>query len=135
MIVDWNEFRRFHTTPLRWGEGGKSAIREPIAGAVDSQTGLLVMIGDDTLFDVFDPATMKSVGTVALPCSKTTFDVVGTKGRAWVGTKDGVVLPVDIQTRMVGDPLSIGPKGDVALALSASGRTLSVGTGAAEAQR
>jgi hypothetical protein len=120
-VVGWEGIWRFRTDPLEWGVRGKSAIPQPIAGAIDGKTGLLVTIGDQT-FEVFDPVSMKSVATVALDC-ETTYDVAATGGRAWVATKKGVILPIDIETRKVLDPVPVGD-GDVNLALSGSGKTL-----------
>jgi hypothetical protein len=107
--------------PPRWGEAGKATLR-PIAGAVDAKTGLLVMIGD-ARFEVFDTGTLKSVATLSLP-GGTTYDVVATGGRAWVGMRDGTVLPVDIDARRVLGPVRVADGGEVCLALSGSGRTL-----------
>jgi len=119
---------RFRTDPLEWGPRGVSAIEHPIAGAVDPKTGLLVLIGDKTRCEVFDPQTMKSVATLDLP-HPVTFDVVAAGGRAWIGTKAGVILPVDLATRGLLDPVRVADKGDVSLALSGSGQVLVAAAG------
>jgi len=122
-VVDWKSVRLFHTDPPRWGEEGKPHFDRAIAGAVDAKTGLLVMISNDTWLEVFDPATLKSLGTLSLP-REVTYDVAATGGRAWVGTKDGQILPIDIEGRRVLDPVRVWDGGDVALTMSGSGRTL-----------
>lgn len=116
VLPGWREVRLFHMDPPRWGLKGKAAIGRPIAGAVDSRTGLLVMIGDGDMFEVFDPAALKSVGTLTL-AQPVTYDVAATGGRAWVGTKSGVILPVDIEARRVLDPVRVADGGNVSLAL------------------
>jgi hypothetical protein len=115
VLSGWHEVRLFHMDPPRWGLYGKAAVGRPIAGAVDSKTGLLVMIGDEDMFEVFDPVALKSVGTLTLP-QPVTFDLAAAGGRAWVGTKSGVILPVDIEGRRLLDPVVVADGGNVSLA-------------------
>lgn len=125
-IVVWGTVLLFEKEPPRWGASGTPSIGRAIAGAVDPETGHLVMIGDKTRFEVFDLATMTSLGTLDLPCTKVTYDVVAAGGRAWVGTKDGVILPVDIRAQRLVEPVRVADGGDIKLALSGPGGVLAV---------
>lgn len=122
VLVDWDAIRVLRTDPPGWGEVSKSALDHPIAGAIDAATGLLVMIGDKMRLELFDLGAMKSVATLDLPHS-VTYDVVAAGGRAFVGTRDGVILPVDIRARRVLEPIRVAD-GEVSLALAGSGRGL-----------
>ncbi|HEX5135878.1 MAG TPA: hypothetical protein VFY93_02820 [Planctomycetota bacterium] len=113
VVAGWSEVRIFHTDPPSWGEAGKPALNRPIAGAVDAKTALLVLAAGDQL-ELFDPGALKSVVTLTLPHA-VTFDVVAAAGRAWVGTKSGVMIPVDLEARQVLDPVPVG-EGDISLA-------------------
>jgi len=113
VVAGWSEVRIFHMDPPSWGDAGRSALDRPVAGAVDAKTGLLVLVAGDRL-DLFDPGNLRSVGTRTLP-HPATFDVAATAGRAWVGTKAGTIVPVDLDARRVLDPVAVG-EGDVSLA-------------------
>jgi len=114
VVAGWEEVRLLRMDPWAWGEAGKPALQRPNAGAVDPKSALLVLIGDGDKLELFDPGTLKSVATLPLP-HPVTYDVAATAGRAWVGTKAGVMIPVDLEARRVLDPVPVG-EGDVSLA-------------------
>jgi hypothetical protein len=123
LAVTWREIRKFHTGPLRLGDAGKAEIPSPVAGALDDATGMLVLIGDVRWFEVFDPVAMRSVAKIRLPYA-VAFDVAAAGGTAWISTRLGRILPVDIATRKVGELVPVSSEGEVSLGMSASRRTL-----------
>lgn len=106
-------------------KSGRSALDGTIrAAAIDDRTGLLVLVGEGKRVEIYDLVEMKSTGTLDLPANSTSFGVVARNGVAWVGTTNGRIVPVELKTRTVGEPVGLGGPGDVFLNLSGTGRFL-----------
>jgi hypothetical protein len=123
VVAGRTEVRLFFMSPPRWGNAARAATRWPHAGAVDPETGLLLMVARSAELELFDPMALKSVATMALPQSQAV-DVVATGGHARVGTDCGEIFPVDLKARRLLDPIHVDDDGEVRLAVCRRGRTL-----------
>jgi len=116
------------TSPLRLGQSGQAATRVVRGVAWDGKTKTLVLCGDDTFAEVYDPIRMVSVARRQLDCRE--FDVCYVRagnGTAWIPTRDGLFLHFDIASAtVVGRTVLTAEEGDkdVSLDLSPSGRHL-----------
>ncbi len=113
--------------PPRFAASGRTSDPENLRGsALDPVSGELVLTNDRNHLEIFDISTMKTVEILELPCRETDFDIATGLGWAFVATRDGIVIPVDLQARAHAEPLRIGGRGHLKVALSKSGRLLAV---------
>jgi hypothetical protein len=114
--------------PPAFVRSGRTALSQNIRGrAVDDKTGLLLLTDDTNRLEFFDLDEMKSVGVITLPCREVHMDIAAADGYAWVGTRDGTIIPVDIEKKAAGDQIRMGTgKGHVFLALTGGGTHLGV---------
>jgi hypothetical protein len=114
--------------PPRFVKSGRTALPRNLRGrAVDDRTSLLLLTDDTNRLEFFDLSNMQSVGIITLPCREVTNALVARNGLAWVGTRDGGIVPVDVEKRAAEEMIRLGTgKGNVFLALSDEGRMLAV---------
>jgi hypothetical protein len=108
-------------SPVRILREGRSSLPGPIRGAAfDDRSGLLVLTDETNHLEVFDIRSMTSEGVVTLPCREVSRSVVAKDGWAWVGTREGTVIPVGLVDGSTRPAIRLGGIGDVELALSDS---------------
>ncbi|MEN8148660.1 MAG: hypothetical protein ABFS86_02485 [Planctomycetota bacterium] len=114
--------------PPKFVTSGRTELPRNLRGrAVDDKTGLLLLTDDTNRLEFFDLGEMKSVGVITLPCREVHTDIVAANGLAWVGTREGTIVPIDIEKKAAGDVIRLGTgKGHVFLTLSGSGSHLGV---------
>jgi len=113
--------------PLRLGRSGKTATTDVRAGAVDAETGMLVLCGEGSTVEVYDLRQWKSVGVLRLGPPELERDVVADHGVAWCMTTEGVLQAIDLRRLEVREAVPVyDTHVDAELDLSASGRFLGV---------
>jgi hypothetical protein len=114
--------------PARFVKSGRTALPRDLRGrAVDDKTKLLLLTDNANRLEFFDLSEMKSLGVTTLDCREVSRSMVARDGKAWVGTRSGTIVPVDIEKRAGGKPFRMGTgPGEVYLDLSADGGYLGV---------
>jgi len=114
--------------PPQFVTSGRTALPMNLRGrAVDDKTSLLLLTDDTNRLEFFDLAAMRSEGVITLPCREVHDAIVARDGLAWVGTREGTIIPIDIEKRSAGEVIRMSTgKGHVFLCLSQNGGLLGV---------
>lgn len=113
--------------PPRFAESGSTSDPEHLRGAaIDHQNGKIVLTNDRNYLEIFDLKTMQTDQLLELPCRETDYDIATGLGWAFVATRDGIVIPVDVAAKSYAEPIRVGGPGHICVALSKSGRLLAV---------
>jgi len=114
--------------PPKFVQSGRTALPRNLRGrTVDDKTSLLLLTDDTNRLEFFGLSEMKSEGVITLPCREVQGSIVARNGFAWAGSREGTIIPVDIEKRSVGEPIRMGTgQGQVFLCLSANGGLLGV---------
>jgi len=126
-VSDKGDIAEIRDGPLRLGRSGKAATTEVRAGAVDAETGVLVLCGEGSTVEVYDLRQWKSVGVLRLGPPELEREVVAGDGVAWCMTSEGVLRAIDLRRLEVREAVTVyDTHVDAELELSASGRFLGV---------
>jgi hypothetical protein len=114
--------------PPGFVKSGRTALPRNLRGrAADDKTSLLLLTDDTNRPEFFNLSAMKSEGVVTLPCREVHGSLVARGGLGWAGSREGTIIPIDIEKRSVGEPIRMGTgQGHVFLCLSANGGLLGV---------
>jgi len=114
--------------PPRFVKSGRTALPRNLRGrAVDDKTSRLLLTDDTNRLEFFDLLEMRSEGVITLPCREVHNSLVARNGLAWVGSREGTIIPVDVEKRTFGEPIRMGTgMGNVFLCLTANGGLLGV---------
>jgi hypothetical protein len=118
---------RISGNPPVLGPSGSTTEPEQYRGsAVDAVTGELILTNDRNVLEIFDLAEMKTVARLELPFREADYDIAAAFGWAFIASRDGLVIPVEVATRSAAEPVVVGGRGHVNLALGKSGHVLGV---------
>ncbi len=113
--------------PPRFARSGRTMDPANLRGAaIDQESGKLILTNDRNLLEIFNLKTMQTEDVLELPCREADYDIATGLGWAFVSTRDGMVIPVNVAAKSHAEPIRIGGRGQMRVALSKSGRLLAV---------
>jgi hypothetical protein len=123
LITGSQVLHRVRTAPLRRDGDGTLAVPGAANCSVDPRTGVAVLLGT-TQVELIDVDALRSLAVLDLPRAASADQLAAAEGRAWIGTKLGLVMVVDVAAREVKGGITLADAGETMVARSVSGRTM-----------